>query len=132
MKLLNNRINRNYIKRLNQLNANKKVQRNANKNSKNGFENILNKEINNTNVKISAHAQKRLNQRDLNLDNKDMKALEKAMDKAKNKGARESLLLYKDMAFITSIKNKTIITAMDKKNSKSDVFTNIDSAVIVD
>ncbi|MTI69480.1 MAG: hypothetical protein FH751_04385 [Firmicutes bacterium] len=129
---MNSRINSNYLKRLNQLSNNKNIERKNVNNNKNDFKNILNEKINKTNVKISAHAQRRLNQRNMKLNNDDMLKLEKAMDKAKKKGARESLLLYKDMAFITSIKNKTIITAMDKESSKSDVFTNIDSAVIID
>jgi len=39
-------------------------------------------------------------------------------------------VLLRDMAFIVSVKNKTVITAMDGENMKSNVFTNIDSAVI--
>jgi len=37
-----------------------------------------------------------------------------AVEKAKQKGVRESLILMKDMAFVVSIKNKTVITAMDE------------------
>ncbi len=61
-----------------------------------------------------------------------MKTLESAMDKAEAKGARESLLLYKDIAFIASIKSRTLITAVDPKESKEKIFTNIDSAVFLD
>lgn len=82
-------------------------------------------------VKISYHAQQRLQQRNIVLDEHDMNVLKNAIDKAEQKGARESLLLYKDMALITSIKNRTIITAVDSKNTTENVFTNIDSAVLV-
>ena len=58
-------------------------------------------------------------------------ALSEAMDKADAKGAKESLMLYKDIAFIASIRNRTLITAVDPRDSKENVFTNIDSAVIV-
>ena len=36
-----------------------------------------------------------------------------------------------DVALVVSIKNRTVITAVDKDHLKENVFTNIDSAVIV-
>ena len=109
------------------------LKNNVNKVDKvNSFKNILENEINKTNaVKISGHALERLKSRNIKLDAADMEKLSQAMDKAESKGARESLLLYKDIAFIASIKNKTIITAVDSENTKDNVFTNIDSAVII-
>jgi len=82
-------------------------------------------------IKISGHAMERLKRRNIELDSTDMKKLTEAIDKADLKGARESLLLYKDIAFIASIRSKTIITAIDSENTKDNVFTNIDSAVII-
>ena len=58
-----------------------------------------------------------------------MSKLTDAIERLEEKGARESLMIYKDMAFIASIKNRTIITAMGSKDL--DIITNIDSAVIV-
>lgn len=102
------------------------------KGTSNTFSEIFNQQINkNSTVKISSHAQQRLQQRNIVLNKKDIDNINNAIQKADSKGAKESLLLYKDMAFITSIKNKTIITAVDPKNTKENVFTNIDSAVIV-
>lgn len=96
------------------------------------FKEILDSSIKEkTSVKLSYHAQQRLEQRNIKLDEADMDALKKAMEKAEEKGARESLLLYKDTAFITSIKNRTIITALDSSDANENVFTNIDSAVLV-
>lgn len=82
-------------------------------------------------VKLSGHAIERLKRRNIELDNSDMKKLSEAIEKADAKGARESLLLYKDTAFIASVKNRTIITAIDSESTKDNVFTNIDSAVII-
>ena len=115
------------------------VKNNTNRvDSGNNFANILENELNKVNelnklsgVKISGHAMERLKSRNIVLDASDMQKLSQAMDKAESKGARESLLLYKDTAFIASIRNKTIITAVDKESTKDNVFTNIDSAVIV-
>jgi len=80
-------------------------------------------------VEISAHAQKRLAERNVNLNDEGIKRIQKALDIAESKGAKDSLLIYGDIAMIASIKNRTIITAVD--NAEGRVFTNIDSAVFV-
>ena len=96
----------------------------------NGFQRILEESINrNEKVKISAHAQQRMIERDINLEEKDLNLIKKAMNNLEKKGARESLMLYKDMAFIASVNNRTIITAMEYEDI--DVVTNIDSAIVV-
>ncbi len=82
-------------------------------------------------VKISNHAQERLRSRGINLSAEDMDNLSQAVNKARQKGSKDSLVLMKDMAFVVSVKNNTVITAVDSDNLKENVFTNIDSAVIV-
>ncbi len=57
--------------------------------------------------------------------------VKEGVDRAAAKGARESLVLMDNVALVVSIKNRTVITAVDKANLKESVFTNIDSAVIV-
>ena len=97
------------------------------------FQNLLNREIQKSEepIKISGHAGKRLLERKITLNDHDMKALGMAMEKAKAKGAKDSLMLYKDIAFIANIPNRTLITAIDPEDNNENVFTNIDSAVIV-
>lgn len=97
------------------------------------FQNILDQEIQkkDESIKISGHASRRLMERNITLNDKDMQALSRAMTKADAKGARDSLMLYKDIAFIASVKNRILITAIDPQDSEENVFTNIDSAVIV-
>ena len=51
--------------------------------------------------------------------------------KAAAKGAKESLVMVDNVALVVSVKNRTVITAVDQANLKDNVFTNIDSAVIV-
>lgn len=84
-------------------------------------------------LKISAHARRRLMERNVTLDREDMRKIEGAVHRAASKGSRESLVIYGDLALVASVKNRTIITAMDieGKDMKDHVFTNIDSAVIV-
>lgn len=110
--------------------TNTKVQTNSVK--KVSFESVLNKEIDKQcNLTISNHAAQRLKSRNINLDENDMKNINEGIDKAKEKGAKESLIIYKDMVLITSVKNRTIITAMNKESDKGNVFTNIDSVVLL-
>jgi flagellar operon protein len=94
------------------------------------FDQLLGQEI--TGVKFSQHALQRLDSRKIKLDNTQLNKLSQAVEKAAQKGAKESLILMNDsLAFVVSIKNKTVITALDGASIKDNVFTNIDSAVIV-
>ena len=74
----------------------------------------------------------RLQTRNINMTPAQMDQLKGAVDKAAQKGARESLILMNnDLALVVSVRNRTVITAMDGSSIKDNVFTNIDSAVIV-
>ena len=94
------------------------------------FKDVLTKEIGGE-LKFSAHAKARLEARNIKLTESQLGRLQTGVDKAAGKGARESLVLVDDVALVVSIKNKTVITAVDDKNLKENVFTNIDSAVIM-
>jgi len=104
----------------------------SNKNSSSTFEEILKKEIDkSSNFIISNHAAKRLEDRNIRFTEEDMNSINKGINMASEKGARDSLILYKDVALVASIKNRTIITAVDRDESKGNVFTNIDSVVLL-
>ena len=79
---------------------------------------------------FSRHAQKRLEQRGIDIDGARMARLEQAVGQAAAKGARESLILLDEMALVVSVQNRTVVTAMDQQAGKEQVFTNIDSVVI--
>ena len=100
-------------------------------NKNNDFQKVLQESLEKTEekLKISAHAQQRINERNLSLNEGDLHRLSHALNDLEKKGAKESLMLYKDMAFIASVSNRTIITAM--QNSDIGVVTNIDSAIVV-
>jgi flagellar operon protein len=83
-------------------------------------------------VRFSAHAATRLKSRNIEMTEEIIGKLEKAVAGAADKGARDSLILMKDLAFIVNIPNRTVITAMDGESIKQNIFTNIDSAVIAD
>lgn len=77
-------------------------------------------------LKISNHAQKRLEQQGLKLNDVDMHHLKQAVKTLEEKGSRQSLILYDDLALIASIKNRTVITAL--KSDEMNEVTDIDSA----
>ena len=79
---------------------------------------------------FSKHAQKRLEQRGIDMDGARMARLEQAVGQAAAKGSRESLILLDEMALVVSVQNRTVVTAMDQQSGKEQVFTNIDSVVI--
>lgn len=83
------------------------------------------------NIKLSAHVQMRLTQRNIHLAEVDLAKINKAINLAQAKGVRDSLLLFHDLALIASVKNRTIVTALDKEAMVNHVFTNIDGAVII-
>jgi flagellar operon protein len=82
-------------------------------------------------LKVSSHAQTRLQSRNIELDAAAWDRVMVGVDKAAAKGAKESLVLVDDAALVVSVKNRTVITAVDKASLKDNVFTNIDSAVVV-
>lgn len=81
-----------------------------------------------TALKFSKHANERMMQRNLELSQKQMERLENGVQKAGEKGIKESLVMVDDLAFIVNVDNSTVITAVDENDSR--VFTNIDGAVI--
>ena len=82
-------------------------------------------------IKFSGHALERIQRREIKFDQARLQKLKTAVEMADKKGARSSLVLMEDLALIVSIKNRTVITAIDGRNVKENVFTNIDSAIIV-
>lgn len=94
------------------------------------FASILDTKLQQGTVKFSAHANKRLEARSIKLTEEQLQTLEEAVDKARNKGGRETLILLGNIALVVSVANRTVITAMDGDNLKDNVFTQIDSAII--
>jgi flagellar operon protein len=81
-------------------------------------------------LKFSKHAVGRLNDRGISLSEDQTKRLEDGVSKAGEKGINESLVLVDSLAFIVNVPNKTVVTAMDQSDTGSNIFTNIDGAVI--
>jgi flagellar operon protein len=81
-------------------------------------------------VQFSGHALQRVRRRGIELDAGTVQRLQNGVERAAAKGARESVVFVDSTAFVVSVRNRTVITAVDRDHMKDHVFTNIDSAVI--
>ena len=93
------------------------------------FDEVLRGEL--EGIKFSHHAQTRLESRNIQLSSEDLKQLSDAVNQAGQKGAQDSLVVMKNVAFIVNVKNRTVVTAVDGENLNNNLFTNIDSAVLI-
>lgn len=97
----------------------------------NGFAGLLDARLSASGVKFSVHALERLKTRGITLGEPELRKLEGAVAKVEAKGGKESLIMVGDAALVVSVKNRTVITAFDRRNLDGNVFTNIDSAAIL-
>ena len=81
-------------------------------------------------VKFSAHALQRVERRGIDVSPATLGRLNDGVERAAGKGARASVVFVDATAFVVSVPNRTVITAVDRDHMKQQVFTNIDSAVI--
>ena len=81
-------------------------------------------------VKFSAHALQRIERRGIKIAPATLARLENGVARAAGKGARDSVVFVDGTAFVVSVRNSTVITAVDPEHMREHVFTNIDSAVI--
>jgi len=83
-------------------------------------------------VKFSNHAQKRLEVRSIEMDPSSINRLSSAVDKAEAHGAKESLILMDDLAFVVNVRERMVVTTVDMNRRKEGVFTQIDTVVFAD
>ena len=95
------------------------------------FEEILQKTQQEGEVKFSKHAANRLNDRNIELTEEQLERLNDGTKMAGEKGLRESLVLVDELAFIVNTRSNTVITALTQGETKENIFTNIDGAVII-
>lgn len=80
---------------------------------------------------FSKHAQERLRSRNISFSPEQLQQLEGAVTSVAQKGGKDSLVMVGDAALVVSVKNRTVVTAMDRHQMKGNVVTNIDSAVVI-
>lgn len=121
-------INQNYFS-----NVNLKInQKGGMVNQKSGitFKDLLDKKKEEK-LKFSTHAQKRITMRNLKVDENEIANLEKGVGKLRQKGGKDSVVLLNEKAYVISVKNNTVVTIIDSENLNENVFTNIDSMIIL-
>ncbi|MBZ4682597.1 MAG: hypothetical protein PWP46_624 [Fusobacteriaceae bacterium] len=123
-------LNSTYIQGLKSVNNNID---NSNKNNKGNkptvaFENVLENE---KKLKFSAHAQKRIESRKMEIKEDELKKVQEGVKKLREKGCRDSVVIAKNRAYVISVKNNTVVTIVDEPNLKDNLFTNIDSLALV-
>lgn len=83
-------------------------------------------------IKVSKHAQQRLIERNIEINDQQWKVVKEKMSEAKAKGVTDSLVLMNDAALLVSTKNNTIVTAMNREEANSKIFTNINGTILID
>ncbi len=82
-------------------------------------------------LRLSRHAQKRIDRRELDLDTGRLDRLSDAITSVAQKGGRNSVVLLDDLAVVVDVRERMVVTAMNRDESgRNRVFTNIDSVVI--
>jgi flagellar operon protein len=92
------------------------------------FQQVLRERV--SGVQFSGHALQRIERRGIDMSNGTLVRLETGVARAEGKGARDSVVFVDGTAFVVSVRNRTVITAVDPEHMRDHVFTNIDSAVI--
>ena len=96
------------------------------------FEELLNRQINRQRpLTFSKHAQSRTEQRGIELTQAELQKLDAAVAKAGEKGLNDTLVYMNNTAFIVNVPQKVVVTVVEKAEADSQVFTNIDGAIIL-
>jgi flagellar operon protein len=100
------------------------------------FKNLLDKQLENNlgsnqGISLSTHAVKRIDERKIDIDNSEYLKLKDAIKKLKDKGGQESLVITSKAAYIVDVANNKIVTAIDKASIAENVFTKIDSTIVI-
>ena len=136
--MVDNKVNNLLIPNINKIPGNKKVDlrdRLGGSENKDEFKNLLKEQIDDVQsqhgINLSLHAAKRLQERNLDMDTEEFFKIKGAMDKLRTKGGRDSLVITEKAAYIVDVPGNKVVTAIDKGSIQDNVFTKIDSTVMV-
>ncbi|MGJ9458863.1 TIGR02530 family flagellar biosynthesis protein [Oceanobacillus sp. CF4.6] len=82
-------------------------------------------------LKISKHASQRLTERNIHIDDKQWQMIGEKVQEAKEKGITDSLIVTNKAALLVNAKNHTVVTAMDREEATSRIFTNINGTILI-
>ncbi len=98
----------------------------------NSFSDLLHSRINSKgNLQFSRHAAERVNERGIEMSDSFLNDLQSAVEKARSKGAKDVVIISERGAFIVNVPNNTVVTTMSGNEMKDNIFTKIDSAVLL-
>ncbi|HET7616210.1 MAG TPA: TIGR02530 family flagellar biosynthesis protein [Bacillales bacterium] len=83
-------------------------------------------------LKVSKHAARRMEERNLSIEESQWKIIDGKVKEAKQKGITDSLVVTGNAALIVNAKNHTVVTAMNRKEAASHIFTNINGTILLD
>lgn len=96
------------------------------------FADLLQKEAGKTqSVQFSKHAALRVKERGIEMTDSLLTDLNQAVKKAQEKGAKDVVVIGESGAFIVNVPNNIVVTTMSGAEMKENIFTNIDSAVLM-
>ncbi|OEH91266.1 TIGR02530 family flagellar biosynthesis protein [Bacillus solimangrovi] len=97
------------------------------------FKEQFNKSLEQTEqIKVSKHATQRLQERKIEIQDQLWNEISSKVQEAKHKGVKDALVLTNNSALIVSAKNNVVITAMNRQEAASQIFTNINGTIILD
>ncbi len=82
-------------------------------------------------LKVSTHATKRLQERNIELDGDEYVKLKEAIGKLRAKGGHDSLVITGKAAYVVDVDKNTVVTAVDRNSMNDNVFTKIDSTIFM-
>lgn len=94
------------------------------------FADSLQNEYSKSGIQFSKHAAQRMQSRGMEMTPGLLSDLNQAVQRARDKGSKDAVLIGDKSAFIVNIPNNTIVTMMTEREMKENIFTNIDSAVL--
>ncbi|MCI9075677.1 MAG: flagellar biosynthesis protein [Dorea sp.] len=108
------------------------LQTRANTGNQVQFAELLQNESNKAqSVQFSKHAAQRVQQRGIEMTDSLLNNLNRAVKKAQEKGAKDVVVIGESGAFIVNVPNNIVVTTMSGAEMKENIFTNIDSAVLM-
>ena len=97
-----------------------------------GFEQLLQEQLQKKEeIQFSKHARERIDQRGIEMTPSLIQDLNNAVAKAKEKGAKDVVVIGPKEVFIVNIPNNIVVTTISGSEMKNNIFTKIDSAFIL-
>lgn len=83
-------------------------------------------------LKVSKHAEERLTTRNISLTKHQWQLINEKVNEAEKKGITDSLVVTDKAALLVSVKNRTVVTAMNRQEATNKIFTNINGTILIE